>query len=124
MSQKTLTDFFGNNHVASDNLLTIDVSEVMAFATDSYQSYNVASMPPEGIVTALLAYWHKNNYIDNATGTRLSVDKNIPFVSNLDTIRRVLVTRGNETQVKHDFTFSVYTQDNSSFNPKNLVGNL
>ncbi len=121
MPSKPLSSFFGDNLSTSDNLLTIDVAELMANVTGTYHSYDVASSAPEQIVSALLAYWHQNNYVDSVTGIRLSADKTVSLVSGADTIRRALVSRGDETQVKHDFTFSVYTQDYSSFNPENLV---
>ena len=121
MASKTLQDFFGNNVYPNEQELCIDIGELVSLVNGDSEYQDVASLPPEKIVTALIAYWFETNYSDTVTGNRLSQDKTVPLVSSSGSVRRSLVTRGDETQVKHDFSFSVYTKDNSDFNPDDLV---
>lgn len=121
MTSKTLQDFFGDKTLVDGEYLTFSPSQVISTILNENFTDDATNFTSEQIASSLIAYWFSTNYSDAVTGNRLSQDKTIPLVSNSATVRRNLVTRGDETQIKHDFSFSIYTKDNSEFNPDNLV---
>ena len=122
MSDKTLQDFFGENSSSNGELLTFDVAQILTKVSPNFFKSSPFIFTPEQAVTALIVHWFNTNYEDDVTKIRLSQDKTVPLTSALAAPRRVVITRGEESQVKHDYSFSIYTKDNTYYNPQALVG--
>jgi len=121
---KTLQDFFGQSAAYDDN------GNIVFNPFDIFgEVANINGQFPAGdgsdvnqVVAALFYVWFHQNYQDEQTGTRLSQDKTVPIATLSETPRRSLITRGGESQVKHDFSFSVYAKDSSEFRPTGIIG--
>ena len=117
---QTLSDLFGTSAVESGSTITIDLSDFT-----NLEGQQLLSSPSTATAESKLAAWmywlhHSQMPATDVNGTT-EVDKTKAIVPQTSFNPKTFEVREDETQLRNDFTFAVYTVDNSGFDPSQTV---
>ena len=118
---KSLADYLGSNAIENDNLITVSLSELyFSIFPEATEAYSYSGNPDE-LVSILVAGIHarcKPQLDENG----LDVTPNTTAVVAAQSFQpKTFQLRGDKPQVRHEFVFNIYTEDNTAFNPVNAV---
>lgn len=118
---KTLTDYLGSNASLTGTVVTIDLADLYASLFPGAASPITAFNDDDEVVATLVAGLHKRTEpAEDAEGNEI-VDKDTSLVAAESFSPKTFEVRQEVSQVRHEFIFYVYTEDNTAFDPQDAV---
>ena len=118
---KTLVDYLGSSATVSNNLLTISLPELYAsIFPDATEAYTYSDNPDEALALLVAGIHARNKPELDANGLDVTPSTQA-LVAAQSFQPKTFVTRGEDTQVQHEFVFNVYTEDTTGFDPSSAV---
>ena len=117
---QSITDILGANATASNTTVTIDLSDFQDSNGSQMLDDPTTATDSQKIAT-LIAGIHQNSKPEiDANGLEVA-DKTKVIVANESFNPKTFEVRQDETQIKHEFAFSLYTVDSTGFDPNNAI---
>ena len=117
---QTLTDVLGASASVASGILSVDLSE-MVDENDAVLLADIPNATDNMIVAAIIKHLHvKTKPAVDGSGNVI-VDKTNATVAQESFTPKTFEVREDETQIKHEFIFAVYTTDSNTFDPDNAV---
>lgn len=117
---QTITELLGTNATLATGTLTIQLADLKDGNNAAYLATPSTATASQA-VAALLAHLHRVTSPSlDANGIAI-VDKTDGIVSTTSFQPKTFEVRDNESQVRNEFTFLVYTVDNSTFDPDDAI---
>ena len=117
---KTITDYLGNGAELSGTTLTINLSELKA-VVDPDDDTPGAALTEDMAIAVLIAGLHKNALPQTDANGLAVVEPTTALVANESFQSKTFEVRGEAAQVRHEFIFSIYTVDDTDFDPDKVV---
>ncbi len=117
---QTLADLFGSNAVDDGTTLTITLADFVD-SSSSPLLVDPSTASASQKASAWLAWLHRTQLPAIDANGVTAVDKTNGIVPQTSFQPKTFEVREDETQVKNDFGFAVYTVDNSIFDPDDTV---
>lgn len=119
MSQ-VLADLFGTSATESGSTITINVGDFINKQGQAYLS-SPDTATAESKLAAFLAWLHWSQMPATDANGIVAVDKTKAIVPQQSFQPKTFEVREDETQLKTEFGFAVYTVDNTGFDPSQTV---
>lgn len=117
---QSLTDILGSSAAVSSGILSITLSELVD-ENDVQLLDTPLTANDNQIVAALIKNMHvKTTPATDGSGNTI-VDKTDATVAQTSFSPKTFEVRDDETQIKNEFIFAVYTTDSTTFDPDNAV---
>lgn len=117
---QTLTELLGSNASLTTGTLSVSLSDLVdGNGTPLLDSPSSATATQA--VAAVLLHLHRVTKPELGTDGTEVVDKTDAIVSTESFTPKTFEVREDETQIRHDFNFYVYTFDSTGFDPDNVV---
>ena len=117
---KTITDYLGNGAELSGAILTVDLS-VLKAVVDPNDDGSRAALTEDMAIAILVAGLHKNALPQTDANGLAVVEPTTALVANESFQSKTFEVRGEAAQVRHEFIFSIYTADDTDFDPDKVV---
>lgn len=118
---KTLQDYLGSNATYTTGTLTVDINELYGLIfPNKTEPYDLQGTHDEAIAVLLGALNVTAKPTADANGVETS-DPQDAITSTRSFQPKTFETRGETSQVKHEFIFNVYTEDTTGFDPAKAV---
>lgn len=117
---QSLVSVLGTGASKSGTIVSFDLEQMKDAAGNKFLA-NATAATPSQILAALIAGIHQNTKpAKDANGVDI-VDKTNAIVSNTSFSPKTFEVRNDVSQIKNEFSFSVYTIDSTAFDPDNAV---
>lgn len=118
---KNLAGYLGTNAVDNGDLITISLAELYkAIFPESTEPYSYNGNPDKAVAILIAGIHALNKPVFNSEG--LDVTPNTQALVSQESFQeRTFEVRDDVSQIKHEFVFSIYTEDNTGFNPVKAV---
>lgn len=117
---QSLADLFGSNAVDNGTTLTISFADFVDINDNPLLADSVTASPSQK-ASAWLAWLHRTQLPTTDANGVTVVDKTNGVVPQSSFQPKTFEVREDETQVKNEFNFAVYTVDNSTFDPDDTI---
>ena len=117
---QSLTELLGTNATASGTTITIDLNDF----TDSNSNpllADAANASDQQKVACLITGIWQNTLPETDTNGTAIVDKTDGIVAQESFQPKTFETREDETQIRNERNFAIYTIDSTVFDPDNVV---
>ena len=117
---QSLTDLLGTNATSTSTTITITLADLKDANGNAYLA-DPSTATDDQKVAALLAAIHVNCKPTLDTNGFAVEDKTMAIVAEESFSPKTFETREDVSQIKNEFVFSIYTSDNTTFDPDNVV---
>lgn len=117
---KLLQDYLGANATSSGTTVTIDLADFVDSSGVQMLDDPTTATDSQKIATILAGMHQNSKPTVDANGLEVT-DKTAVLVSATSFQPKTFETREDESQIKHEFIFSLYTTDSTAFDPDNAI---
>ncbi len=117
---QTLTDLFGTNATDSGSTLTINLADFVDSNNNPLLA-DPATATPAQKLAAWLAWLHRTQLPATDANGVATVDKTQAIVPQSSFQVKTFEVREDVSQIRTEFNFAVYSTDNTSFDPDDVI---
>ena len=117
---QSLSDLFGKNAIDNGSTITIDVNDFIDTSGRPLLFHPDGANAEQKMAAWMFWLHHSQLPANDADGIAI-VDKTNGIVPQTSFIPKTFEIREDETQVRHEFNFSIYTTDNTPFDANSVV---
>lgn len=119
MSQ-SLADLFGSSATETETTVTIDLNDFVD-ENEVVLLADISNSSPAQKAAAWLAWLHRTQAPQVDENGNTIVDKTQAIVPQVAFTTKTFEVRDDESQIKNELDFAVYTRDNVGFDPDDAV---
>lgn len=118
----TFAELFGTNVVATATDLTFSMADLVDANNNPLLAADGSNnADPDKVAAALIAHLHAATTPETDTDGNEIVDKTDGVVAQESFSPRTFEVRDDESQIRHEFNFALYTPDNTTFSANSVV---